>query len=281
MNWKESRSLMRTILTFTTIPPRFQFLGRVLRQLEKQTIRPDRVELYVPKHYRRFAGEKPSLPPLPDWLEVFECEDDLGPATKILPAVQKWRGSDVYLHYFDDDQKYDLRWLERFAAARKERADDVLCERGFHLDEISIAHRQQAPTPAAKRLPLDGRTLGYQIKRSVSLWQWKPLRHGFSESGYIDVAEGNGGVTIKPDWLSDSAFKIPDPLWTVDDVWLSGMLALAGRDIWVNDAGYIQNSFPEASKLHPLYKHSEGGVNRREANQLCVDYFRNNYGVWR
>jgi hypothetical protein len=271
---------MRTILSFTTIPPRFKFLGRVLRQLEKQTVRPDRVELHLPRHYRRFAGEKPSLPPLPDWLDVFECENDLGPATKVLPAAQKWRGSDVRLHYFDDDQKYDSRWLERFAAMRKKRADDVLCERGFHLDEISTVHRQQAPTPAAKRLLRDGRTWGYRVKRSASLWLWKPLRHGFSASGYIDVAEGNGGVSIKPDWLDDLAMTIPGPLWTVDDVWLSGMLARAGHRIWVDHTGFIQNSFPEASKLHPLYKHSESGVNRREANQLCVDYLRDNFGIW-
>ena len=34
------------ILSFTSIPPRFPFLGRVIQQLEKQTVRPDAVELY-------------------------------------------------------------------------------------------------------------------------------------------------------------------------------------------------------------------------------------------
>ena len=62
------------ILSFTSIPPRFPFLGRVIQQLEKQTVRPDAVELYLPRTYRRFPGERPALPKLPDWVKIIDIE---------------------------------------------------------------------------------------------------------------------------------------------------------------------------------------------------------------
>jgi hypothetical protein len=269
------------ILSFTTIPPRFQYLERVISRIADQTERPDRVELYLPNTYRRFPGERPSLPSLPKWVDVIETPDDLGPATKILPAAERWRGHDVSILYFDDDQKYDKHWLARFNAMRLQRPKEALCERGFHLEEISDVKRYDAPSPRAYRLPRDGKDRRYRLKRACSLWMYKPLRHGFSNSGYIDIAEGNGGVLVKPECFDRGAWEIPDILWTVDDVWLSGMMERSGVKIWLNQGGYIQNAFQQASKLRPLYEYASNGVNRHDANQMCVDYLRGNYGIWR
>jgi hypothetical protein len=269
------------ILSFTTIPPRYQYLGRIVSRIAAQTERPDRVELYLPRNYRRFPGERPSLPPLPDWIDVIQTSKDFGPATKILPAAERWRGRDVGILYFDDDQKYDSNWLARFKALRRERPNEVLCERGFHLHEISDVERTEAPQPRALRRPADGKDWRYRLKRAASLSMVKPLRHGFSASGYIDLAEGNGGVSIKADWLDRRASDIPDILWTVDDAWLSGMFELAGVNIWLNHRGYVQKAFPEADQLEPLYKFVEKGVGRAEANRRCIDYLRDAYGVWR
>ena len=109
------------ILSFTSIPPRFPFLGRVIQQLEKQTVRPDAVELYLPRTYRRFPGERPALPKLPDWVKIIDIETDLGPATKVLPALAAHRECKSDIMYFDDDQNFDPQWIARFSAARLQR----------------------------------------------------------------------------------------------------------------------------------------------------------------
>ncbi|MFY8147512.1 MAG: hypothetical protein ACOVME_13030, partial [Rhodobacter sp.] len=46
---------------------------------------------------RRFPGAVPSLPPLHEWVDVIHCDDDLGPATKVLPAAARWRGTETDL----------------------------------------------------------------------------------------------------------------------------------------------------------------------------------------
>ena len=44
------------------------------------------------------------------------------------------------------------------------------------------------------------------------------------KAGFADILQGLGGVVVRPDFFDDEAFDIPDILWAVDDVWLSGML---------------------------------------------------------
>ena len=269
------------ILSLTSIPPRFEHLGRVLKRIEAQVERPERVEIYLPLQYRRFPGERPSLPPLPDWADVVDTPEDLGPATKILPAMAKWREQDVSILYFDDDQKYDLRWLQRFSEARRLRPLDAICERGLNIDEIKGFTRVDAPQPRAKKHPKQGRNWLYRAQRIGSLGLFKPQRHEYLESGYIDIAEGNGGVCVRSSFLDKRAWTIPDIFWTVDDVWLSGMLAASGTNIWMNHLGYLQNASRVTSNQAPLCMSSNDGADRDRANQLCVAYLCDTYGIWR
>jgi hypothetical protein len=51
------------------------------------------------------------------------------------------------------------------------------------------------------------------------------------KSGYIDILEGWDGVVVRPEFFDDFAWQIPDILWTVDDVWLSGCLERQGIPI--------------------------------------------------
>ena len=138
------------ILSFTSIPPRFKYLGRIVRQLEQQSIKPQAVELYLPKTYRRFPGERPSLPNLPDWIKIIDIEDDLGPATKILPALAAHKNQKADILYFDDDQNYDCEWLARFVAARQHRPQDAICESGLNIADLPGLARPHSPMPGPR-----------------------------------------------------------------------------------------------------------------------------------
>jgi len=266
----------RIILTFTTIPPRFQHLGPFLDSLRRQRRHPDAVELYVPRVFRRFPGERPSLPSLPDWVQVIEVESDLGPATKILPATRKWRGQDVDLLYLDDDHSFDRRWLERFADARRSHLDDAVCAVGEHLHEVSLVRRTSPPMP---RAVLKGhRSRGHRILRAVSR-RWVDAPWLFERAGYVDVAMGVGGVVVRPDWFDEQAFEIPEIIWTVDDIWLSGMLERVGRRIWAAPRLHRSRS-TVADSFDPLMAWQEGGFSRIDANVRAVHHLRETFGIW-
>ena len=60
------------IITLTTIPPRFPNLLRKLSSLERQTVKADHVEIYIPRTYRRFTHVDIQLPTLPSLASVVQ-----------------------------------------------------------------------------------------------------------------------------------------------------------------------------------------------------------------
>jgi hypothetical protein len=268
------------IVTLTAIPPRFPNLLRKFRAIERQTLRPDFVELNIPRAYRRFPGEVPLLPPSPEWVHVHQCDVDFGPATKLLPTVKRWKHRPADLLVCDDDRLPDRKWVERLAAALKARPDDILTERGWNINDrfgpLSTKLDQPRAVPNAK----GGRTGSYRLKRAASLGQWHPARQLFQTPGYVDVFEGFLGALVPSRAIPAEAFEIPDIVWTVDDVWLSGMAYLNGTKIWAHDTArpvYSDGIFDKVSSLRH-FVHS--GYGREDADKFAVEYLRREHDVW-
>lgn len=268
------------IVTLTSIPPRFGNLPRKLASIGRQTVRPDRVELHLPKSYRRFPGARPTLPPLPEWVSVIETETDLGPATKVLPAARNWRGTATDLLICDDDRLQDAGWISRFVQGRKLRPDDILCERAWNIQDNLGIVRQSPDLPRAVRTSDGGRTLAYRLKRLASLTLYHPPRNVYECSGYADVFEGFLGAMVPADTFPEAAFDIPDIIWTQDDVWLSGMAYLNGVKTWVNAMPRPVYADSKIDKVAALRDHVEKGVGRAGVDRYGVEYLRENYGVW-
>ena len=275
-----AKSPRQIVVTLTAIPPRFGSLPQRFQAIGNQTHRPDRVQLTLPRSYRRFPGERPSLPVLPDWVEVIDCDEDLGPATKVLPAVQRWRGTETDLLVCDDDRRQDRRWIERLARGRKAQPDHIICERGWNIDE-RFGIVQNAPAlPRAQASSNGGRTLGYRLARAASFGFAHPPRKIYANSGFVDVFEGFLGALVPVAAIPDTAFAIPDIVWTVDDVWLSGMAAITGAMVWVSDEARPVYSDGTIDRIASLRDHVEQGVNREGADHLAVKYLRETYGIW-
>lgn len=270
------------VVTLTSIPPRYQNLPSRFRAIENQTRRPDRVQLTLPRQYRRFPGERPSLPPLPEWVEVVDCDEDHGPATKLLPAVHRWLGTPTDLLVCDDDRRQDNRWIERLDTARKQRPADIVCERGWNiLDRFGLEQRDPK-LPRAQQNARGGRTVSYKLLRAVSIGRLHPARRLFDQAGYVDVLEGFLGAIIPVEAIPITrAFDIPGVLWTVDDVWISGMAASNGVGVWVHDIPRPVYSDGAFDRVHALRQYVEDGIGREAADQLAVEYLRNVVGVWR
>ena len=223
--------MTRLILSLTTVPPRFPYVHENLAALKRQNAQIDAINLYVARKYRRFEYDPKDLPTVPEGVTLRLIDEDLGPATKVLPACRDYRGQDVRILFCDDDKVYDENWAQRFVDAAQAHPDCAICEEGSLLNTFYYAadawQSARNPKPGYRK-----KDFFYRLRRAASLGMWKPSKT--VSSGYVDILEGWGGVMVRPDFFDDASFDIPDVLWTVDDVCLSGCLERRGIPIWLN-----------------------------------------------
>jgi hypothetical protein len=274
------------IVTLSSIPPRFDKLGPTLTCLQRQTAQIDRILLYIPERYRRFPDWDGRLPEVPDGVEIRRVPDDIGPATKILFAAREFRGQDVDLLLCDDDRRYKPHWAQAFLEARADHPEDAIAIAGFEASRYGQSQMQKRPEPRAKP-----RSRGWDLRfQARMVWEFlfppverkylrEPTRVLFKEPGYVDCFEGFGGALVKPDFFDESAFEIPEVIWAVDDVWLSGCLARKGVKIWALADQHDTQHTP-AGVYDALHKATIEGADRDDANKACIAYFRQTHGVW-
>ncbi|MFP5077981.1 glycosyltransferase family 2 protein [Rhizobium sp. YIM 134829] len=257
------------IITLSTIPPRFRDLDRTLGSLLDQHAPARDIRLHIPLRYKRYHDWDGRLPRVPQGVTLVRTAFDYGPATKILPAVREFRNQPVELLLCDDDRIYDPGWTKRFLAARSLYPSHVITEDGGQM-----ARRSNEWGPRATPRRKDWR---FRMNRAVTFGAYRPPK--WVQSGFVDVFKGYSGVLLKPDFLPAFAFDIPDILWTVDDVWLSGCLAANGVGIWVNANAPLPRE-ARAARKDPLLRFSHRGHDRRLANRACRTWFQDNLGIW-
>ena len=109
----------------TTLPSRIGKLEPTVESLLGQTLRPDRIFVSVPRRSRREGGEYT----LPGWLQrppagvqLVRCEQDYGPATKLLGCLPHLP-PEACLIVVDDDMVYKPFLVERLYRAQLARPD--------------------------------------------------------------------------------------------------------------------------------------------------------------
>ncbi len=272
------------ILTLTSIPPRFRFLPQFFASLADQTVAPSGVELNLARRYRRFPGELPSLPPLPDWVDVHWIEDDLGPATKALPAARRHLGTDAELLICDDDRLHGPNWIRNFVELRRKRPDDILAGWGFDVDDrypFSKITRKDMPRGRVLIFTPLGRAR--HLASHCYAWAGPTIRHEWPHSdfpGYVDCFCGFRGVLAPPAAFGEAAWSIPDGIRLVDDVWLSGHATLAGFKIWMDNAKVNKVQWTRSERTSPLTQATHDSMGRAELDQLAIRHFQDTYGLW-
>ena len=279
----------KTVVSLSTIPPRFRHLGKTLKCLLDQTFLPDEIRVYIPQTYTRFPEHSFAIPEIPDGggrVVVKVVEKDLGPATKVLYCAKSHWGTPTRIIYCDDDCLPERNWLQKLVLATGKNPDDAIASIGMHLP-IDIQNRRK-PQGWVKR-PYGFLVSVGHVKRRIShkskeLFFGRPFprpeKRGFyALTGYTDIAEGCGGVSIKPDFFGPDAFDIPPVVWSVDDIWLSGMLEKANIGIWMDRSVPIP-FLSAASPVEALYNFSTDGFDRSSANDFAVRYMQDHYGIW-
>ena len=274
------------IITLSTIPPRFSHLGPTLKSLLSQDAPIDRIIVHVPRSYRRFPDHDGSLPDLPDGVEAALVDQDFGPATKVLPAIRAYQGQDVNILFCDDDLCYPKTWASGMLDAARAHPGCAINAAVQQIDAIlPDTPYRGTRMPRAVGFP-KRKDLSYRLKRIAGqltlrhLYRnpHKPVRKRVLTEGYTDTFQGYAGVLVRPEFFDDAVFDIPEQLWAVDDIWMSGHLARRDIPIWATALPTGQET--RAVKTFDLTRATIDGLDRDAANAACVRYFQDRYGIW-
>ena len=102
-------------ISLTSIPQRIKNLNKSVESLLKQTKKPDKIFINLPKRYKRFKEiiNDDQIPKFNDnSVEVTRCED-YGPGTKLLGSLDKLK-KDSLIVLADDDHIYENYMIEKF-----------------------------------------------------------------------------------------------------------------------------------------------------------------------
>jgi len=263
------------IISLTSIPPRFPYLKETLESLVAQNAA-DQIRLYIAKNYRRFPEYNGELPDVPEGVTICRIDEDLGPATKILPACKEFRGQDVQILFCDDDGLFPEGWAKRLFDIQSKRSGEAIATWG----RPASRNRLQNRGPSAKQIQLD-RDIQYRAERMLQkMFGYKPLIRPMIKSGYADIFFGVCGVVVKADFFDDEAFSIPDDAWFVDDIWLSAQLARRNIPIYCPWRLPCPRS-SDAVNQDSLLDLELQGAARQELNRKAIEYCQNKYGIWK
>jgi len=102
-------------VSLSTIPQRIKYLNKSVDSLLKQTVKPDKIFINIPKKYVRFREtiKKSQIPKFAsDIVTVTRCEDN-GPGTKLMGSLDQMKKNSLLI-LADDDNIYENYMIEKF-----------------------------------------------------------------------------------------------------------------------------------------------------------------------
>jgi hypothetical protein len=112
--------MYRVVVSLTTSPSRLKLLEPAIISFLEQDYVPEAIEVNLPLKYKNkeeyiipdFLLERPDGTFKYPKVKVFRPERDIGPATKIIPTLLRYKDDkDVYIASFDDDHKYPPKMI--------------------------------------------------------------------------------------------------------------------------------------------------------------------------
>lgn len=214
------------IVSFTTLPNRMGFLKDVLTSItSKQTLRPDKVVLYITKD--DFKDKPESIKNLEKEFDTFECrliDENYGVATKLIPALKDFPNNIIV--NIDDDIEYKYDLIENLYESYLKNDDCIItaCSNKCFIGD-------------------DGKVTLHVNESKNSVFEFR--------KGY-DIIPLSGHGTLYPPHIFDNT-KILDfnemkkRCPTNDEQWLWANAIIAGKKIVV--CGKYHGPFEWATKL--------------------------------
>jgi hypothetical protein len=112
--------MYKVIISLTTSPNRLKLIEPAIISFLNQDYKPTQIEINVPLKYKNkeeyeipdflkasVVGSSEADPPKYPTVKIFRIERDIGPATKIVPTLLRYKDDpDAFIITFDDDHKY-------------------------------------------------------------------------------------------------------------------------------------------------------------------------------
>jgi len=256
----ESRK-SKVIVSLTTIPRRIANIELTIRSLLNQSVKPDKIILNIPYTYHRFPNEEIIIPEsLLQLVTINRCDNDYGPATKLLGLVNvsEIKDNDIVI-VCDDDRIYDIDFVSELIKEKSLYPDYCICNTGWDIDKISEY------TYTRKSFP----------------------RHNYDiiTSGFVDVLGGCCGFALYKNQIpiNDEFYNIDktSPYFLVDDIWISGFLALNNIKIWHIYYDTWKDPIRTNNDLIDALSGLKDELKQNICNKHCIQHFRETYGVWK
>jgi glycosyltransferase involved in cell wall biosynthesis len=153
------------ILSVTTTKERLDLLRESLRSIARQSLLPDLVLVNLDRNaFSDMESVLDRLPPELDRARVrVNLVEDIGPHTKLLPALDWLRTDEDRVVTIDDDIRYHERFFERIIASSDAHPDAIVCGRarrirrnfmGAYTAYMSWPLVEDGPTRGRDLLPL-------------------------------------------------------------------------------------------------------------------------------
>eukprot|EP00797_Seminavis_robusta_P012008 Sro191_g082250.2 (479) ;mRNA; r:49976-51412 len=199
----------RVVVSLTTTPPRIKGILPVLLSLKRQSRVPDEIYFNVPQYSKRFNQEYvvPKALQKLSWLTLnMDCED-YGPATKLIPTLEKETDPDTLIINVDDEYIYPPDLVESLLHQ--------------HLKAPYIAFANAGQMIDTDHFSSTGVRVRSACRYDTS--QWK------KQLAAVDILEAFQGAIYRRDFFSLESIKnIPSNCLTTDDIWISAELAKKG-----------------------------------------------------
>ena len=247
----EKKRTPELIVSLTSFPPRINTVEKTIRTLLSQTLKPDRVILWLA--INQFPNKENDLPKALLALKQFGLEiafcEDLRSYKKLIPTMQKY--PDAVIITTDDDIYYSLDTIESLYTS--------------YLEDKSAVH-----THRVQRTKLSD---GNKIKKSYNT----------PDTSYFNRQIGYGAVLYPPgvlykDATDSSIFQ--NLLPTHDDVWFWAMTVLNRRKIKLVKGDKESIIYVENTQQHGLCKVNKAstkdksvGISIEEAYKRILDYY--------
>jgi hypothetical protein len=214
------------IVSLTSYPPRFPTLALTLRCLLGQSVRPDRIILWIaPQDEAKLPKEVLALKKR--GLEI-STTSDIGSFKKIVPALKAF--PEAVIATADDDVYYWRTWLEEMTTTWSGAFNEIVCHRANGII-----------------LGFDGRP------RPYSEWPMGVAKQGSTVDVFPTGVEGvlYPPGSLSPKVLDSETFTKVCP--RADDIWLYWMARLAGSKFRLTGRGRRPCLWPNSQEV-ALYR---------------------------
>ena len=250
------------MISLSVLPSRFKGILPTINSLTDQSVLPEKIIINLPRYFKRDKTnyEIPQYIHEHPLIELNWIEEDMGPATKLLPTISRYeKQPERLIIVVDDDQIYPRDLVSNYVENEKLLPDVAMTLSGWTVPR-SFDH-------ADKKQQYGGIVRFYRTDNSVN----KPEQ--------VDCLQGAASFAVKPKFFNKNVYDFanaPGEAFFVDDIWISGNLALTKTPVYVIPAPFRFGRFVS------LRQSSQFGLSNsvnadNTNNNVLYKYFENKW----